>query len=144
MIKKLLLTSLFLLGCSADRPSEFATLDGGSVDLQSPQKLVLINYWAVWCAPCRKEIPEFNKLQADHGDKVSIYAVNFDGSQGDLLRSEITKLGIEFPSLLADPMAIWGLEAVQVLPETLVICPEGKLLQRLIGPQTLETLESLL
>lgn len=51
MIKKLLLTSLFLLGCSADRPSEFATLDGGSVDLQSPQKLVLINYWAV-CANC--------------------------------------------------------------------------------------------
>ena len=98
----------------------------------------------LWCAPCRKEIPEFNKLQADHGDKVSIYAVNFDGSQGDLLRSEITKLGIEFPSLLADPRAIWGLEAVQVLPETLVISPEGKLLQRLIGPQTLETLESLL
>ena len=97
MIKKLLLTSLFLLGCSADRPSEFATLDGGRVDLQSPQKLVLINYWAVWCAPCRKEIPEFNKLQADHGDKVSIYAVNFDGSQGDLLRSEKLSWALSSP-----------------------------------------------
>jgi hypothetical protein len=39
---------------------------------------------------------------------------------------------------------MWGLEPVQVLPETLVIGPDGKLLQRLIGPQTLETLESLL
>jgi len=144
MIKKLLITSLFLLGCSADTPSEYALLDGGSVDLQSPQKLVLINYWAIWCEPCRKEIPEFNQLQADHGEHVSIYAVNFDGSQGDLLRTEMDKLGIEFPSLVADPRTIWGLEPVQVLPETLVISPEGKLLQRLIGPQTLETLEGLL
>jgi thiol-disulfide isomerase/thioredoxin len=144
MIKKLLLISLFLIGCSADAPSEYALLDGGSVDLKAPQKLVLINYWAIWCAPCRKEIPEFNKLQADHADQVAIYAVNFDGSQGDVLRSEMAKLGIEFPSLVADPRAIWGLEPVQVLPETLVISPDGKLLQRLIGPQTLETLEGLL
>lgn len=144
MIKRLLLTSLFLLGCSSDTITDFALLDGGSVDLQSPQNLVLINYWAIWCAPCRKEIPEFNQLLKDHGDQVSIYAVNFDGSQGDLLRSEMAKLGIEFPSLVADPRAIWGLEPVQVLPETLVISPEGKLLKRLIGPQTLETLEGLL
>ena len=144
MIKRLLITSLFLLGCSSDTATDFALLDGGSVNLQSPQKLVLINYWAVWCAPCRKEIPEFNQLLKDHGDQVSIYAVNFDGSQGELLRAEIDKLGIEFPSLLADPRGIWGLEPVQVLPETLVVSAEGKLLQRLIGPQTLETLEGLL
>lgn len=144
MIKRLLITSLFLLGCSSDTATDFALLDGGSVNLQSPQKLVLINYWAVWCAPCRKEIPEFNQLLTDHGDQVSIYAVNFDGSQGELLRTEIDKLGIEFPSLLADPRGIWGLEPVQVLPETLVVSAEGKLLQRLIGPQTLETLKGLL
>ena len=144
MIKKLLLSSLLLLGCSGDSNTQFAIFGGGSIDLQSPQKLVLINYWAVWCAPCRKEIPEFNELAAEHANQVTVLAVNFDGSQGDQLREEMDKLGIEFSSLLADPRARWRLDPVAVLPETLLISKEGKLLKRLIGPQTKATLEALL
>ena len=143
-MKKLLLVSLILLSCSAKTPSQFALLEGGSIDLQSPQQLVLINYWAIWCAPCRKEIPEFNQLLEERGDNIAVLAVNFDGSQGQQLRDEIAKLGIEFPSLLEDPRDLWGLESVQVLPETLVIGPSGQLLHRLIGPQTKESLEALL
>ncbi len=66
-MKKILLISLILLGCSAKTAPQFELLEGGSIDLQSPQKLVLINYWAIWCAPCRKEIPEFNQLLAEQG-----------------------------------------------------------------------------
>ena len=143
-MKKLLLVSLILLGCSAKTPSQFALLEGGSIDLQSPQQLVLINYWAIWCAPCRKEIPEFNQLLEERGDNIAVLAVNFDGSQGQQLRDEIAKLGIKFPSLLEDPRELWGLEPVQVLPETLVIGRNGQLLHRLIGPQTKESLEALL
>ena len=143
-MKKLLLVSLILLSCSAKTPSQFALLEGGSIDLQSPQQLVLINYWAIWCAPCRKEIPEFNQLLEERGDNIAVLAVNFDGSQGQQLRDEIDKLGIEFPSLLEDPRDLWGLEPVQVLPETLVIGRNGQLLHRLIGPQTKESLEALL
>lgn len=143
-MKKLLLVSLILLGCSAKTPSQFALLEGGSIDLQSPQQLVLINYWAIWCAPCRKEIPEFNQLLEERGDNIAVLAVNFDGSQGQQLRDEIAKLGIKFPSLLEDPRDLWGLEPVQVLPETLVIGRNGQLLHRLIGPQTKESLEALL
>ncbi|MGB2288098.1 MAG: TlpA family protein disulfide reductase [Porticoccaceae bacterium] len=143
-MKKILLISLILLGCSAKTAPQFELLEGGSIDLQSPQKLVLINYWAIWCAPCRKEIPEFNQLLAEQGDNIAVLAVNFDGSQGQQLRDEIAKLGIEFPSLLQDPRTVWGLEPVQVLPETLIIGPDGQLLHRLIGPQTLESLEALL
>ena len=143
-MKKILLISLILLGCSAKTAPQFELLEGGSIDLQSPQKLVLINYWAIWCAPCRKEIPEFNQLLAEQGDNIAVLAVNFDGSQGQQLRDEIAKLGIEFPSLLQDPRTLWGLDPVEVLPETLVIGPNGQLLHRLIGPQTLESLEALL
>ena len=57
---------------------------------------------------------------------------------------EIKKLGIDFPNLLVDPRSIWSLEPVSVLPETLIISAEGKLLHRLIGPQTLASIEALL
>ena len=56
----------------------------------------------------------------------------------------MAKLGIDFPALLADPRSMWGLEPVAVLPETLVISTDGKLLHRMIGPQTIEALEALL
>ena len=148
MIRNLVLVSLFsiaLMGCSQDSvESKFSLLDGGSIDLAASPKLVFINYWAVWCAPCRKEIPEFNEFAHEHADQVTVLGVNFDGSQGDVLRAEMAKLGIEFPSLVADPRSIWGLEPVAVLPETLVISTDGKLLHRMIGPQTIEALEALL
>lgn len=144
MIKKLLLASILLMGCAAEVSNDYQLLDGGTVNFESSDKLILINYWAIWCAPCRKEIPEFNELAIEHADDVIVLAVNFDGSQGDQLRKEMDKLGIEFPSLLEDPRARWGLEPVAVLPETLLISREGKLLERLIGPQTKATLAALL
>ena len=70
--------------------------------------------------------------------------VNFDGSQDDRLAQEVSKLNIQFPNLIADPRLVWGLEPVSVLPETLIISPEGLLLHRLVGPQTIASIEALL
>jgi len=73
-----------------------------------------------------------------------VIAVNFDGSQGENLHAEMDRLGIKFASLLQDPRQLWGLEPVEVLPETLIISSHGELLHRLIGPQTKVSLEALL
>lgn len=148
MIKKLVLISLLLTGlagCTQDSSeSQYLLLDGDTIDLAASPKLVFINYWAVWCAPCRKEIPEFNEFAHQYADRVTILGVNFDNSQGDTLRTEMAKLGVEFPALLSDPRGMWNLDPVAVLPETLVISTDGKLLHRMIGPQTMEALEALL
>lgn len=153
MIRPLLLVSLLILGCSADYQDSSAysyTLTDGSVlDLESPEKLILINYWAIWCAPCRKEVPELNELMHEHSDKLQIVGINFDDIQGDKLMADITRLGIEFPNLLRatdqpDPRQIWNLPPIAVLPETLIIDTQGNLQQRLIGPQDKASLEALL
>lgn len=136
-MKRIVLCVIFLLGCSPD-------VNNQQIDMQAPGKTLVINYWAIWCAPCRKEIPELNELVRDHAESVIVLGVNFDGSQGETLASEIEKLGIEFDNLPSDPRQIWNLEPVSVLPETLIISPDGQLMHRLIGPQTLASIEALL
>jgi thiol-disulfide isomerase/thioredoxin len=143
---KIVLLCLVLAGCSSDLSDSPVSLVGGdSHSFKNDQgKYTLINYWAIWCTPCREEIPELNKLAEEYADKLTVLAVNFDNEQGDKLLAQVEKLGIEFPSLQSDPRAIWSLKPVSVLPETLVIDSEGVLLHRLIGPQTLESLGDLI
>jgi thiol-disulfide isomerase/thioredoxin len=136
---KTVLLSLVLVGCSAD--TGYQLIDGSSYSFNNNQgKYTLVNYWAEWCQPCRVEVPELNELAAEHADQLTVLAVNFDNEQGPELLAQLLKIGIQFPSLALDPRAKWGLERPNVLPETLIINSEGELVQRLIGPQTLESL----
>jgi thiol-disulfide isomerase/thioredoxin len=136
---KTVLLSLVLVGCSAD--TGYQLIDGSSHSFNNDQgKYTLVNYWAEWCQPCRVEVPELNELAAEHADQLTVLAVNFDNEQGPELLAQLQKIGIQFPSLVLDPRAKWGLERPNVLPETLIINSEGELVQRLIGPQTLESL----
>ena len=139
---KIVLLCLVLAGCSSDLSDSPVSLVGGdSHSFKNDQgKYTLINYWAIWCTPCREEIPELNKLAEEYADQLTVLAVNFDNEQGEELLAQVEKLGIEFPSLQSDPRVIWSLKPVSVLPETLIIDSEGVLLHRLIGPQTLESL----
>jgi len=111
---------------------------GGGLNLKDERgSWLLINYWAEWCAPCREEIPELNELYAERGDlNLHIMGVNYDGIRDAALANVIEKMGIDFPVLIDDPRRYWETELPQVLPVTLVINPEGKLIANLVGPQT--------
>lgn len=123
---------LLLGGCSTSEESA-----SGQIEAARGNWLA-INYWAEWCKPCIKEVPELNALHARDG--VSVLGVNFDGETGDSLAAQIEKLAIAFPTLPEDPSTDLGVERPVVLPTTLVINPAGKLVRTLVGPQTLETL----
>ena len=100
---------------------------------------VLINYWAQWCKPCIKEIPELNALNRDY-PQVTVLGVNYDGATGQELDAQLDKLGVDFTTLAQDPAAQLGVPRPAVLPTTLVLGPDGTLRQTLVGPQTLESL----
>ena len=121
-------------GASAPGAGDLATYSG--------QRLV-INYWAQWCKPCIKEIPELNEFNEAHPD-VQVLGVNYDGLLGEELAAQEEALGIEFPTLLQDPAAALGVPRPVVLPTTLIVDSSGKVLETLLGPQTLESLESAL
>jgi len=130
-----------LLGsCGADDRVQLA--DGSRVSFDDWRgQWLIINYWAEWCAPCRKEIPELNLLHSEREKTHAVVlGVNYDGLTGEHLGRLANEMGIEFPVLEADPRGRWGAELPAVLPSTLIVNPAGKLTQVLVGPQHYEDL----
>jgi thiol-disulfide isomerase/thioredoxin len=119
------LSGLLLLGCSSERTSIVAS------------QWNVINYWAIWCKPCREEIPELNQL--NQIENVVVLGVNFDGKVGEALVSDADELGITF-DIIDDPASSLNIARPPVLPTTVVLSPEGKLVATLVGPQTAESI----
>ncbi|MGB2115296.1 MAG: TlpA family protein disulfide reductase [Porticoccaceae bacterium] len=146
MIRIIFLVSFLLISCSSKQAanSQFTLTSEASLNLASPGKILVINYWATWCAPCRDEIPELNELDHQLSDRLDVIGVNYDGVVGEQLIQEMQKLGIEFDNLYQDPRDLWALDPVNILPETLIINSQGQLIHRLFGPQTRFSLEALI
>ncbi len=136
-----LIITLLLMSCSADHPDATKVLPSQG---SSQGETRVINYWAIWCAPCREEIPELNALARENVGKIAVQAVNFDNVSGDELRQQAAKLGIQFELLETDPGPALGIARPTVLPTTLIVSAENELMHRLIGPQTQETLSAYL
>ncbi len=99
-------------------------------------RVVLLNLWATWCLPCRKEMPALDKLQAELGsDKFEVVALSVDRTGIAGARKFLDETKIEKLALYADPSARLGstLKAAG-LPTTLLIDGEGREVGRLIGP----------
>ena len=101
---------------------------------------VMINYWADWCPPCLKEMPELVAF-AEANKDVNVFAFNFDQLEGEDLDYEIKKFGVDITSILSHPRDIWGIESPATLPATYFINPKGKIVKSLFKPQTQESLE---
>ncbi len=121
------LCTLWLLGCSEQNAA-----------LPDTGQWSIVNYWAIWCVPCRQEIPELNAIDRD--TDLAVFAVNYDGQQGAALRAQADDLGIAFTLLEQDPGPGLGIERPRVLPTTLLVSPNGEVTDTLVGPQTRETL----
>lgn len=135
------LSVLMMLGCGGASEPQVRLADGTATQFSHWEgRWVLINYWAEWCAPCREEIPELNRL---HGERnrsgIIVLGVNYDGLRGEGLVDLIGAMGIRFPVLLDDPRERWDQMLPSVLPSTLLIAPDGTLHDVLVGPHDYES-----
>ena len=129
-----------LFACS--QPVDFVDTDGNSYRYSDMEgKWQVINYWATWCAPCVREIPELIRLD-ENNENVFVFGVNFEAPEGEEIARQIEKMGITFPVYLKDPYVSLGIQMPEVLPTTVLIDPEGKVAGVLVGPQTEATLLS--
>ena len=135
-MKKIIVLTLTLLlcACGGEPPASTAvTLENSSGTWR------VINYWAQWCKPCIKEIPELNELAHKHPE-ITVLGVNYDGATGEQLAQQVAELGITFTNLATDPAAELGMDRPRVLPTTVILTPTGELSTTLVGPQTLASL----
>lgn len=127
--------------CSETTPPDFVDIYGEPHRYESfSDKWVIVNYWATWCAPCIKEIPELNTLAEDHADRLVVLGVNFDEPEGEERVQQAEKMKIAFPVYATDPSAQLGVEKPQVLPTTFIFAPGMALHATLVGPQTEDSL----
>mgnify|MGYP003324528242 FL=1 len=103
---------------------------------------IVINYWADWCAPCIKEIPELNEFAKENNDLL-VFTFNFDQLDEDDLKPVAKKFNIEVPSIVTHPRDIWGIQTPPAVPATFFINPDGDLALSLFRPQTKDDLNKI-
>ncbi len=135
-------------GLAALHATRLPDLDGTSQPLaQWRGKVVVVNFWATWCAPCREEIPLFVKLQKKYGER-GLQFVGIALDQPDKVRPYAAELGMNFPVLIGGAGAIELTRALGnragVLPYTVIVDRAGKIRSREVGVAKEAKLEPLL
>lgn len=164
-MKRLLLALLFALSSSAVAAGELKplplskpapeltlpTLNGGMASLEQLRgRVVLVNFWAVWCPPCRKEMPSMARLAEKMSNRsFAILGVNV-GESPEEIRAFLKQVPVNFPILLdaeGEHLKPWQVFA---FPTSYVVDKQGRLRLGLFGsiewddPETVAKLEALL
>jgi thiol-disulfide isomerase/thioredoxin len=95
-------------------------------------KVVVLNFWATWCDPCREEMPAMQRLQDKHAGKLVILAVDY-GEGPPRITDFLKKVPVKFTVLLDRDTSAATAWKVKVLPTTLVIDPEQKVRFVVVG-----------
>ena len=104
-------------------------------------KVVLMNFWATWCGPCRQEIPDLMALRARYGEQVEIIGVSLDEGGAGVVEAFADELQISYPLVMSTPEITQQFPGVFALPTTFVLDPQGGIAQThvgLINPAILE------
>ena len=136
-----LLCLFIIFGC---QKNDVEVFNGSNTSMEKLKgQWIVVNYWADWCAPCIKEIPELVEFANENSD-ILVYAYNFDELDSEDLAPVAKKFKVDIPSLISHPREIWGIETPPAVPATFFIDPNGVLVKSFFRPQTKDSLNSIL
>jgi thiol-disulfide isomerase/thioredoxin len=117
-------------------PLTFQTLDGAETTLAAfAGKVVVLNLWATWCAPCREEMLGLDRLQAQFADRdVVVLALSVDRAGSERVKQFLGEVGVRHLQVYRDPKAA-ATRALKVpgLPATILVDRQGREAGRVLG-----------
>ncbi len=112
---------------------KLTSLDGKPITLAALQgKVVLLNFWATWCGPCRAEIPDLVALQERYKGHLQIIGLNVDDEEADI-QQYVQETGINYPVAMTSNDVRIQFGGIPALPTSFVLDTEGRVVQKHVG-----------
>jgi thiol-disulfide isomerase/thioredoxin len=117
-------------------------LDGRSLSSASFRgKVVLINFWATWCPPCRAEIPDLIALQEKYRDRLQIIGISEDEAPREVVKRFVADHRINYPVVMTSPEIEKLFPGIGALPTSYVVDRDARVVQKHVGMLTARTTE---
>jgi len=118
-------------------------LEGGVISTANwSGKVVLLNFWATWCPPCRDEIPEMIELAKRFPDRLLIVGVSMDDGPPDDVRRFAKQMGINYPIVMGSRTLSSEYGGVPALPTSFVVNTDGRIVQKHEGLYSIDRYDS--
>ncbi|MEP7307546.1 MAG: redoxin domain-containing protein [Acidobacteriota bacterium] len=115
-------------------PVAMRAIDGQSLSSTALRgKVVLVNFWATWCPPCRAEIPDLVALQAQYRDQLQIIGVSQDEGSIEVVQRFAEQQRMNYPIVMMTPELEKAFAGVSALPTSFLLDREGRIVQRHVG-----------
>jgi thiol-disulfide isomerase/thioredoxin len=106
-------------------------LDGKVLSLAGARgKVILLNFWATWCGPCRAEIPDLIALQQKYRDQLQIIALTVDEDDAAMVKKVVAESGINYPVAMSPPEVRVQYGGIAALPTSFVLDTQGRVVQK--------------
>jgi thiol-disulfide isomerase/thioredoxin len=107
------------------------TLDGKPLSLAASRgKVVLLNFWATWCGPCRAEIPDLIVLQEKYRDQLQIIGLTVDDDDATTIKEVVAETRINYPVAMSPPEVRMQYGGIAALPTSFVLDTQGRVVQK--------------
>ncbi len=124
-------------GQKKEAAPDFALKDakGNTVELKKLKgKVVVVNFWATWCGPCRAEIPGMVKVYDKYKDQgLEVVGISLDEGGWDDIRPFLEKIPISYPIVLGDQQVSDAYGGISAIPTTFLVDRDGNVVKRHLG-----------